>query len=345
MTVGLAAYGLYVVLGKRGELQGASGYLNHLRWPVVLVAGAMELASVVAFGGLQRQLLRSGGLRLGWGRITAITFAGNSITNSLPAGPAVSSVFAYRQFRQRGADDAQAVWVLLATGILASLSLAVFASFGLAVPGAHPVALNILAAVLVFLVIAALAGVGMAKAGVLGRVLVSAIKLSQQLTGRSLGPAYDKVVDLVGRVTAITPTWPQLGLASAWAMSNWVLDCSCLVLAFLAVGAGVPWAGLFLAYGAGQLAANLPITPGGLGVVEGSLTIALVAYGGSQDSTVAAVLLYRILSFWLLLPLGWAAWLTLVVKGRNHVQHQPISADTAASTGSFGVERQSGILP
>ena len=41
-----------------------------------------------------------------------------------------------------------------------------------------------------------------------------------------------------------------------------------------------------------QLAANLPITPGGLGVVEGSLTIALVAYGGGRDSTVAAVLLY-----------------------------------------------------
>jgi hypothetical protein len=80
----------------------------------------------------------------------------------------------------------------------------------------------------------------------------------------------------------------------------------------------VPWKGLLLAYGAGQLAANLPITPGGLGVVEGSLTIAIVAYGGAAGSTVVAVLLYRFISFWLILPIGWAAWgwLTWIARRR-----------------------------
>jgi putative heme transporter len=84
------------------------------------------------------------------------------------------------------------------------------------------------------------------------------------------------------------------------------------------VGAGVPWRGLLLAYGAGQLAANLPITPGGLGVVEGSLTIALVEYGGVEASTVAAVLLYRIISFWGFLPVGWAAWGGVTWANRRH---------------------------
>jgi uncharacterized membrane protein YbhN (UPF0104 family) len=75
---------------------------------------------------------------------------------------------------------------------------------------------------------------------------------------------------------------------------------------FLAVNATIPWKGLLLAYGAGQLAAMLPITPGGLGVVEGSITIALVAFGGSQATTVDAVLMYRLISFWLVLAAGWA---------------------------------------
>ena len=39
-------------------------------------------------------------------------------------------------------------------------------------------------------------------------------------------------------------------------MGNWVADCGCLTLSFLAVGAGVPWRGLLLAYGAGQLASH-----------------------------------------------------------------------------------------
>ncbi len=105
--------------------------------------------------------------------------------------------------------------------------------------------------------------------------------------------------------------------ATAMSMGNWVADCGCLALSFLAVGAGVPWRGLLLAYGAGQLASILPITPGGLGVVEGSLTVALVAFGGAQNSTVAAVLLYRLMSFWLAVPVGWASWGVLALVGRS----------------------------
>jgi Lysylphosphatidylglycerol synthase TM region len=97
----------------------------------------------------------------------------------------------------------------------------------------------------------------------------------------------------------------------------------------------VPWKGLLLAYGAGQLAANLPITPGGLGVVEGSLTIALVVYGGAEPSTVVAVLLYRVLSFWLALPAGWGAWAWLAWTGRR--RPRPMSdADDAGRPDSPG---------
>jgi len=109
------------------------------------------------------------------------------------------------------------------------------------------------------------------------------------------------------RLTRVSLTARQLSVVTGWGAANWVLDCACLALCFVTLHVGVPWKGLLLAYGAGQLAANLPITPGGLGVVEGSLTIALVAFGGAKTSTVAVVLLYRILSFWIELPVGWVA--------------------------------------
>jgi hypothetical protein len=121
-------------------------------------------------------------------------------------------------------------------------------------------------------------------------------------------------LDQVGAVSPSNAVWAR---AATMAFSNWIGDLGCLVFSFFAVGAGVPWRGLLLAYGAGQLAANLPITPGGLGVVEGSLTVALVTFGGGKDSTVAAVLLYRLISFWLLLPVGWGSWTAMLLMGRR----------------------------
>ena len=138
-----------------------------------------------------------------------------------------------------------------------------------------------------------------------------AVRIAQRIVRRPAGDPAEVARRAVDRLTAVRPTRTDRAVAGAWGVANWVLDCTCLALAFPSVGAGVPWRGLLLAYGAGQLAANLPITPGGLGAVEGSLTVALVAYGGGQVATVAAVLVYRIITFWLLLVVGWGAWLFL----------------------------------
>jgi hypothetical protein len=87
---------------------------------------------------------------------------------------------------------------------------------------------------------------------------------------------------------------------------NWAFDCGCLVCSILAVSGHVPWQGVLVAYGVGQIAANLPLTPGGIGVVEGTMSMLLVAYGMHSGTALAAVLLYRIISFWSLVPIGWA---------------------------------------
>lgn len=98
-----------------------------------------------------------------------------------------------------------------------------------------------------------------------------------------------------------------MGLA-VW---NWVADCLCLAFSIRAIGVDVPWQGLVLAYGAGMAAASVGLTPGGLGVVEAVLSGSLVAVGMKGHSALAAVLVYRLISFWLVMTVGWAVAATL----------------------------------
>ena len=52
----------------------------------------------------------------------------------------------------------------------------------------------------------------------------------------------------------------------------------------------------FAAWALARLLGTIPITPGGIGVVELSLTASLVGFGGSNAEVVAAVLVYRFLT-------------------------------------------------
>jgi putative heme transporter len=167
------------------------------------------------------------------------------------------------------------------------------------------------------LVVAVIASVVVWQRRPLVAIATGALALCKRLTGRPRTEGEVIVRSLLSRLKTVHLGLPDILGAMGWAMANWCLDCGCLICSFAAVGAAVPWRGLLLAYGAAQLASNLPITPGGLGVVEGSMTIALVTYGGVEISNVAAVVLYRIISFWGYLPVGWAAWGGVTLANRR----------------------------
>ena len=250
-------------------------------------------------------------------RLTAVTAASTAIANSMPAGPLVASVFAYRQYRHQGATEALAGWTLAAVFVVASVSLALFASVGVAVAGAEGAGLDLVGVTVAVLVGALAMGAVFLQRRALAWFVGAVIRVLRKVVHWPRGELGAQVDDVVRRLTVVTLGVRQVVSLVWWGIANWLLDCACLAMAFLAVGVPIPWRGLLLAYGAGQLAVNLPVTPGGLGVVEGSLTIALVAFGGAEPSTVAAVFLYRLLSFWLELPLGWATWGILLWTNRR----------------------------
>lgn len=271
----LAFLALDTLNGHHGELSDATGYLTHLHWQWVILAAACEAASLFSFAVLQSRLLNAGRVRVGLGTLTAITLAATSIANSLPLGPALASVFAYRQYRRKGATQALAGWVVAASLVVAVVTLATLAAAGLAVAGAEGASYDLVWVTVVVLAIALALAVVFLKKRLLAGAVSTLVRLSRRVSGRPRGEIGELADRIVDQLTVVQLSGRQAVGAAGWGMANWGFDCACLGCAFAAVGVGVPWRGLLLAYGAGQLAANLPITPGGLGVVEGSLTIAV----------------------------------------------------------------------
>ena len=319
--VGAAVVAFDVLFGRRDELTGALTTLEHIRYQWVFFAVVAELASIGAYAALTRQLLRAGGVDIGLAELSGITLAANAIQNSLPAGPAWSTVYAYRQFRRRGADGVLVGWTLAISVLIAVATLGAIALVGLIVSEDQAASLD-LVRVIVAVALGILLLVVAARRGLVSlpgrRMAVLIVAACQRLVHRPRGEAAELVASVFDRLRAVHLTKATLATAVGWSLANWWLDLTALALSFAAVGSKVPWRGLLLAYGAGQLAANLPVTLGGLGVVEGSLTVALVFYGGDQEATVAAVLLYRIISFWMMLVIGWTAALVIRIRTPQH---------------------------
>ena len=72
-------------------------------------------------------------------------------------------------------------------------------------------------------------------------------------------------------------------------------------------------------------------------MVEGSITVALVAFGGAEASTAYAVLLYRLISFWLILVIGWLfiGQLALQVR-RGRWPRQALASEVEAGPEAYG---------
>jgi hypothetical protein len=338
-AIAVLAVAVWVLSSHTDELSGVPTTLEHLNWWWVPPAVFAEMASFVCFAAMQYSLLKSGGLEPPIGALLKMTFASQAITNSLIGGNAVSAVYSFRWFRRFGADDTLAAWAMAGTLIASMVSLSLVATAGLALAAGEGASLDLIPVIIGVMLVTAAIGALFVYERPLFIVLTRGIRLSQSVLRRPRGDAVAQIQRIMNWVSSVHLGGRTVIRIVMWGTANWLFDCACFAMMFLAVGSAIPWKGLLLAYGAGQLAAALPITPGGLGAVEGSITIALVAFGGAQASTVDAVLMYRIISFWLVIAIGWALWSQLayeVRKGRwsRAALTSPVGAGPAPDRGS-----------
>ncbi|MFJ6569181.1 YbhN family protein [Streptomyces sp. NPDC091292] len=315
----LLASAVVAAVVRRDELVSAVRLLADVRPWRLLSAAVCEAVSLACLVALQRWLLRIGGVRIRRRVVAAVVMAANAIAGVLPGGAAFAAAWVYRRYRLRGAGQALAGSALMVAGALSGLSLFVLLLAGTLLGGdSGPSA--VLRPVMIGLT--ALAAVVVAVVYGLSRshlVRVRAWRTWRRIGLRSprLLALEDDLSGLGRRVRAARPgvrgrLWP-----ACLALFNWVLDMACLAACMWSLGIGVPWRGLVISYALTQFAGSLRLTPGGLVVVETSLTALLVLDGLSAQQAIAVTLLYRVISYWALQPVGWGSWLALTLSERG----------------------------
>jgi uncharacterized protein (TIRG00374 family) len=297
---------------ERKLLSRSIGGLDHLRWGWVAAAVVFESASMASFARMHRRVLRSGGLRLTVGSVLAVTYAGNAISSSLPvAGSGAAAGFTYRQFSARGAGGPTSAWVLAVAGIISSTAFALILSAG-AIQSGNPAAIvaGATGAALTIIPLGALL-IALHRPRArdwLIRFVVGILRQVQRRVGRPAGDPDETVRGAIANLGELRLSRRDAAIASIFSINNWLFDIACLVCAIEAVGQPVPSKGLILAWAAGTGAASFKLTPGGVGVVEAALAPALVAIGVRSTPAVTSTLVYRFISFWLMLVVGWVAY-------------------------------------
>lgn len=334
-TVAMVAVAALTIVSEWSTLTAGLDQLSDLHWTDLRWAAYAEALALIAFAQLTRLLLSTGGVRLRFGSMLGLTVASNAMALTLPGGPAWAATFSFDQLRRRGVRAAVTAYSLAVTWVFSAIALLVIALVGIDLAGGvGPAApFRVLATVVMVL----LGGLTVACVLVV-RLPRLRSRLARELDRLAERPRWRRVVeqlhDWVAELASVRLPATMLTRCFALAILNWVCDCGCLVFSILAVGGHVPWQAVLAAYGLTQLAAALPITPGGIGLVEGTLTVLLIAYHMPATTAVAAVVLYRIISFWILVPIGWAAVGALVAVRRRGRAHVARAAQAARVSGT-----------
>jgi uncharacterized protein (TIRG00374 family) len=238
-----------------------------------------------------------------------------SVSHVVPGGSAAGTSLGYRLLTQAGVEGPDAGFALATQGLGSAvvLNALLWLALVISIPfnGFSPlyVSAAIVGAILLggFSLLVILLTRGEERAANLLQALATKTPLID-------ADAISRLVHrLAARLRELGNDRRLLAKAILWATANWLLDAASLWVFVAAFGHSVRLDGLLVSFGLAYVLAAIPVTPGGLGVVETVLTSSLVGFGTARGVALLGVLSYRLVNFWLPIPLGGLAYLSLQV--------------------------------
>jgi len=284
--------------------------LAHVNFWLVLLGFALEFAALVSYSFLTRAALpkRSVSVRT----LVRVQFATKALTSVVPASSAAGPALGYRLLTTAGVEGSDAGFALVTVGLGSAVVLNVLLWLTLLVSiplaGWNPLYVSFaLVGLFVFGVLGALI-LGLMRGQAHAERFVRAVARKVRFLNE------DRMGELVGRLARrlreLLADRDLVRRLVVWATVNWILDAAALWVFFRAFGTAVRPDALLVAFCAGNVAAAIPLMPGGLGQFDTTVITIMSSFGYGGVAAVANAA-YRVAQYLLPIPIGGICYLTL----------------------------------
>ena len=315
VMVVVAGITIYLVFPSLTEVFASWPKLTSLDPVWFAFAVILQVAHFTCTIALQRIALRT----KAWFSVATSQLTGNAISLIVPGGDAFGAATQFRMLAAAGNDTATAIGGLTAFSLLGIGGLLALPIFVLpAILAGTPIASGLQHAALLgiaaFVLFSAFCAVVLATdrpirwVGAVVQAARNRVKRkSAPMTGLAdrLVHERNRIRDVLGR------KWKEAVLLSSGRL---LFDYGTLLATIRATGARPNPSLVLLAYAVAGLLALIPITPGGLGIVEAGLSALLILAGVPGGDAVVATLGYRIISYWLPIVVGPFAYLAFRLR-------------------------------
>jgi uncharacterized protein (TIRG00374 family) len=312
----------YLVLPDLATASHSLNLLGKVNVLGLLIGVGLEIVALFAYAQLSHTVLSPGAPKRSV--LFRVNMSSLAVSHVLPGGTAPGTAVSYRLLTELDVPSGTAAFGLATQGVGSAVVLN--AIFWLALLISIPLTgYNLLygyAAIAGLILFALFAVIVL----LLTRGQRRALELLHRWAAKVPFVNADKVTALVqtiaDRLQILLRDRSMLVHALAWAAANWLLDAASLWVFVLSFGHLVSPIDLLVAYGLANILAVIPLTPSGLGVVEGVLIPTLVGFHVPKGIAILGVLSYRLVNFWLPIPAGGAAYLSLRFSRQGKDRHK-----------------------
>ncbi len=286
----------------------AIGAVGSAQPVLIAIAALCAVAALMTYAQLMRTAIDEGPRPGLWHTLGIITTS-LGVSNVIPGGSAAGSIVTFKMLERSGVGRARAATAMAFTSIGSALVLNILLGVGLlTVLPTYGLASGALAAVPATALLAMLAATAHAVTARNQRLWAVARFVDRRVPG-----GHGHVVSGLEACAQHLQLWRRqprmLRRAALWAATNWLIDVAALWLILAAVGLRLSPASVLVAFALANLAAMIPLTPGGLGVVELTMTATLVGLGADAAPAAIGVAIYRLFNFWAPIPLSAVSYL------------------------------------